>query len=114
VTPLSFALIFTALIAFVVGQLVLKRAMEVSNHRGFNSRGFVLPFSAGLALMTVSFFLILGLLQRFDLSYIYPFQGLSVIIISVAAAVVLREKLTAQLVIGAALISAGIILVSMS
>jgi hypothetical protein len=26
--------------------------------------------------MTISFFLTLGLLQRFDLSYLYPFQGL--------------------------------------
>ena len=64
--------------------------------------------------MTISFFLTLGLLQHFDLSYLYPFQGLSVIFISVAAAVVLREKLTLQLTIGALLISAGIVLVSLS
>ncbi len=32
--------------------------------------------------MTISFFLTLGLLQRFDLSYLYPFQGLSVILIT--------------------------------
>ena len=36
--------------------------------------------------MTISFFLTLGLLQRFDLSYLYPFQGLSVIIIAITAA----------------------------
>jgi uncharacterized membrane protein len=64
--------------------------------------------------MTISFFLTLGLLQRFDLSYLYPFQGLSVIIISVMAAVMLKEKLTSQLIIGALLITAGIVLVSMS
>ena len=64
--------------------------------------------------MTISFFLTLGLLQRFDLSYLYPFQGLSVIIITFAAAIVLREKLTPQLVVGAVLISVGIVLVSMS
>jgi len=56
----------------------------------------------------------LGLLQRFDLSYLYPFQGLSVIIISLMAAVMLKEKLTLQLTIGALLISAGIVLVSLS
>jgi uncharacterized membrane protein len=64
--------------------------------------------------MTISFFLTLGLLQRFDLSYLYPFQGLSVIIISVMAAVMLKEKLTLQLIIGALLITAGIVLVSLS
>jgi uncharacterized membrane protein len=54
------------------------------------------------------------LLQRFDLSYLYPFQGLSVIIITVMAAVMLKERLTLQLTIGALLISAGIVLVSLS
>ena len=54
------------------------------------------------------------LLQRLDLSYVYPFQGLSVIIISVTAGFLLKEKLTLQLTIGALLISLGIILVSLS
>jgi uncharacterized membrane protein len=101
-------------VAFVAGQLLLKKAMEASNADGFLSRKFMQPFIAGIFFLTVQFFLNLGLLQRYDLSYIYPFQGLSVIIISFAAAIVLREKLTLQLTIGAALISAGIVLVSIS
>src|SRR5947207_875740 len=64
--------------------------------------------------LTISFFLTLGLLQRFDLSYLYPFQGLSVIIVTLMAAFMLKEKLTFQLTIGALLISAGIMLVSLS
>ena len=64
--------------------------------------------------MTISFFLNLGLLQRFDLSYLYPFQGLSVIIISLMAAVILKEKLTMQLAIGSLLITVGVVLVSLS
>ncbi len=111
---ISFALVFIALAAFVVGQLVLKRAMENSNRHGFSARQFLLPLASGIVLMTISFFLILGLLQRYDLSYVYPFQGLSVVIIAVAAAVVLREKLTPQLLLGCGLISAGIVLVSLS
>ena len=78
-----------------------------------NSRFISLLLSAS-CLMTISFFLTLGLLQRFDLSYLYPFQGLSVIMITLMAAVVLKEKLTLQLMIGSLLISAGIVLVSMS
>ena len=113
-TPVSFAIVLIALTSTVAGQLVLKKAMDVSNAVGFRSRQFGRPFSAGIVLMTVQFFLNLGLLQRYDLSFIYPFQGLSVIIITFAAAVVLREKLTLQLMIGSALISAGIVLVSMS
>jgi uncharacterized membrane protein len=113
-TLVSFAIVLIALSAHVAGQLALKNAMETSNAVGFRSRKFLGPFSAGILLMTVQFFLNLGLLQRYDLSFIYPFQGLSVIMVALAAAIVLREKLTLQLTIGSALISAGIVLVSIS
>jgi uncharacterized membrane protein len=108
--PLS--LILCALVAFVVGQLLFKHAMEAS-HRGFD-RHFAKFFVPGIASMTVSFFLTLGLLQRFDLSYVYPFQGLGVIIISLLGGIVLKEKLSLQIVIGALLISIGVVLVSLS
>jgi drug/metabolite transporter (DMT)-like permease len=88
--------------------------MDAANRTGFKSGKFLWPFGAGIFLLTVQFFLNLGLLQRYDLSFIYPFQGLSVIIISVAAAIVLREKLTLQLVAGSVLISIGIVLVSLT
>jgi uncharacterized membrane protein len=113
-TPVSFAIVLVALTSAVAGQLVLKKAMEVSNLAGFRAREFGRLLSAGILLMTAQFFLNLGLLQRYDLSFIYPFQGLSVIIITFAAAIVLREKLTLKLAIGSALISAGIVLVSLS
>ncbi len=88
--------------------------MENTQKSGFRNLRFISRVAGGIALMTISFFLMLGLLQRFDLSYLYPFQGLSVIIISLMAAVMLKEKLTLQLTIGALLISAGIVLVSLS
>jgi uncharacterized membrane protein len=113
-TPVSFAIVLIALTSAVAGQLVLKKAMGMFNAVGFRAREFGRPLGAGILLMTVQFFLNLGLLQRYDLSFIYPFQGLSVIIITFAAAIVLREKLTLQLTVGSALISAGIVLVSMS
>lgn len=110
----AFLLILTSLVTFVVGQLLLKRAMELSTAHGFRNRKVISILGGGIVFMTISFFLTLGLLGHFDLSYLYPFQGLSVIIISIAAAMVLREKLTLQLTIGALLISAGIVLVSLS
>jgi uncharacterized membrane protein len=113
-TAISFAIVLIALIGHVAGELVLKKAMDASNAAGFRSRKFLGPFIAGIVLMTVQFFLGLGLLQRYDLSFIYPFQGLSVILITVAAAIWLREKITLQLAVGSALISAGIVLVSIS
>ncbi|HZS17535.1 MAG TPA: EamA family transporter [Candidatus Udaeobacter sp.] len=110
----AFSLILVSLISFVAAQLILKRAMEVSIGSGFRNAQFVWKVTAGVILMTISFFLTLGLLQRFDLSYLYPFQGLSVIFITLMAAVVLKEKLNLRLTIGALLISAGIVLVSLS
>lgn len=110
----AFLRILTSLVTFVAGQLFLKHAMELSTARGFRNSKVISILSGGIFFMTISFFLTLGLLGRFDLSYLYPFQGLSVIIISLTAALVLREKLTVQLTIGALLISAGIVLVSLS
>jgi uncharacterized membrane protein len=114
VSFLAFFFIVVSLVSFVVAQLVLKRAMEFSAKSGFRNSRFIWLISVGIALMTISFFLTLGLLQRFDLSYLYPFQGLSVIFITVMAAVVLKEKLNLRLTVGALLISAGIVLVSIS
>src|SRR2546423_12788716 len=88
--------------------------MEGTTTTGFRNPQFVSKVTGGILLMTISFFLTLGLLQRFDLSYLYPFQGLSVIFITLLAAIVLKEKLNTRLAIGALLISAGIVLVSMS
>jgi drug/metabolite transporter (DMT)-like permease len=112
-TFLPFLFIVTSLVTFVAGQLFLKKAMEPTPSGGVHVR-FGRFLGVGIFLMTISFFLTLGLLQRFDLSYLYPFQGLSVIIISLAAAIVLREKLTPQLILGAVLISVGIVLVSLT
>ena len=111
---LAFFFIVVSLLTFVAAQLILKRAMEFSATNGMRNSHFMLLVAIGVALMTISFFLTLGLLQRFDLSYLYPFQGLSVIFITLMAAVVLKENLSTRLAVGAVLISAGIVLVSLS
>ena len=113
-TFLAFFFIVVSLASFVAAQLILKRAMETTTSIGFRNAQFVSKVTGGVSLMTISFFLTLGLLQRFDLSYLYPFQGLSVIFITLMAAFVLKEKLSVRLTIGALLISAGIVLVSLS
>lgn len=113
-TFLALVFILISLVTFVAAQLVLKRAMEFSTTHSMRDSYFISRIALGVVLMTISFFLTLGLLQRFDLSYLYPFQGLSVIFITVLAAIVLKEKLSVRLTIGALLITAGIVLVSLS
>jgi drug/metabolite transporter (DMT)-like permease len=112
-TFLALSLILIALVTFVWGQIFLKHAMA-PGQREISRKRFAWLLTAGISLMTISFFLTLGLLQRYDLSYLYPFQGLSTIIISGMAAVFLKERVTLRLTIGALLISAGVILVSLS
>ncbi len=107
-------LILISVAGLVCGELFLKHAMQSTIANGFRQRTFVLFLLAGVSAMGIYFFLTLGLLQKFDLSYLYPFQGLSVIFISAAAAVLLREKLTLQLVVGSLLITIGVVLVSLS
>ena len=114
VSALAFLLIVISLLSFVVAQLILKRAMEFSTEHGLRNARFVYLAAIGVGLMTISFFLTLGLLQRFDLSYLYPFQGLTVIFITLLAAVALKENLSARLTLGTLLITAGIVLVSIS
>ena len=113
-TPFVLLLILASLIAFVAGQLLLTRAMQSTVGRGFRQRTFMFFIVAGTGTMALSYFINLGLLQRLDLSYLYPFQGMSVIFIAFAAAVFLREKLTTPLIIGSLLITAGVVLVSFS
>lgn len=114
-TAIALLIVLVALVAHTAGQVFLKHAMTSSHtDAGFGSRSVVLPFAIGIVLMTTQFFLNLGLLQRYDLSFIYPFQGLGVIIITCIAGVTLREKLTLPLVVGSALISVGVVLVSMT
>jgi uncharacterized membrane protein len=114
VTPFALFLILTSLAAFVGGQLLLKHGMEATVAGGFRNRTFILFVFAGTVAMAVSFFLTLGLLQRFDLSYLDPFQGLSVIFVSLAAVIFLREKLNLRLIIGSLFITVGLVLVSLS
>jgi uncharacterized membrane protein len=114
VTPLSLFLILVSLATFVAGQLLLKHAMASTIARGFRQRTFMTFLLTGTATMAVSFFLLLGLLQKYDLSKLDPFQGLSVIFTSMAAVFFLREKMTLRLTIGSLLITGGLILVSFS
>jgi drug/metabolite transporter (DMT)-like permease len=98
----------------VTGQIVLKHAVECGNERGFANRRVILLFAGGIAALTISFFLTLALLQHFALSYFFPFQATSTIVIVLTAGLFLGERLSLQLVGGTLLICGGIVLVSIS
>jgi drug/metabolite transporter (DMT)-like permease len=111
---ITLTLITISLLSFVAGQLLLKASLDdesTPDVPGWSRRRIVL-FAAGIFGMTISFFLNLGLLQRLDLSFLFPFQGLSVIIVTLGACVFLKERLTLPLLSGALLVTAGVICVS--
>ena len=113
-TSIALLLILISVAALVAGELLLKHAMQSTVARGFRQRTFVVFLLAGSTAMGVYFLLTLGLLQRLTSAMCIRFRGLSVIFISAAAAFLLREKLTLPLVVGSLLITAGVVLVSLS
>ncbi len=105
-TPLLFLAVIISELCRVVGQIFFKHAM--SGGKGGRA------LTAGIVAMAAGFFLWLGLLKRFDLSFLYPFEGLNNVVVTCAAAIFLKEKITLNLGVGVALICAGILLVSRS
>lgn len=113
-TPVAALLIFVTVSCFVAGQILLKHAMDIIARETYSRTHATVVFAAAIATFAANFFINIGLLQRFDLSYFFPFQGLSVIFIAAAGAHILKEKLTPQLLLGSVVISIGVILVSLS
>ncbi len=91
----------------VFGQLLLKRAMSSTPIR-------YRLLAAGIGLLSAWFFTWLGLLSKWDLSRLFPFEGLNPVMIVIGAAVFLKEKIPLSGWIAIAFISAGVVLVSMS
>jgi uncharacterized membrane protein len=108
VTPLAVLLVLIAESCSIVGQIFFKRAM------GGGTGSMAWKLTAGVTAMAVNFFLWTGLLSRFDLSYLYPFDGLNRVLLMFAASIFLKEKMTLNLWVGVGLICAGILLVSRS
>jgi undecaprenyl phosphate-alpha-L-ara4N flippase subunit ArnE len=104
------ALVLVSELSNVAGQIFFKRAMSGEGKLLASKR--TLGLAAGLAAMTLGFFVYLGLLHRFDLSYIYPFEGIQRIALAAAAVVFLRERITKRLWFGVVLIAIGTVLVS--
>ncbi len=110
--PIVMALIFLAVAALVAGQVFLKHAANLWDQKAPRRRGAAAMFVAGIGAMTLWFFLWLGLLQRLDLSYLYPFEALSAVFVCLAGSIVFREKMSLRLWTGLLLITLGILLVS--
>src|SRR5436190_19015982 len=103
-SPTAIVLCVLCEVALVMGQLLLKRAMAAAPIR----YGFL---AGGIAFEAIWFFLWLYLLAHWDLSRIFPFEGLNPVAIALGAAIFLRERLPLKSWAGILLISFGIVLV---
>ncbi len=102
-------LILLAHASNVAGQIVMKTAL-LATGRANRFLRFVIAIGG----MTLSFFVMLGLLQHFDLSFLYPFQASGLIMMAIGARVFLGEKLGRRNLVAMAIIIAGVALVSTS
>ena len=113
-STLSFLLVILTVACLVAGQVILKHAMGMTHAIPMPWKRFVPKFALGVGIMTVWFLLWLSLLQTLDLSYLFPFEGLSAVFLSLAAMFFLKEKLTLRLWVGVVLILIGVMFVSAS
>ena len=111
-TALAFALCVLCQICLVTGQVLLKRGMDATHDEPFPWRTVVAQVGGGIAILSVWFFLWLGLLQDWELTQLFPFEGLSPPLIVLSAWFFLKERVTPRAWIGILLIGAGVMLVS--
>ena len=107
-------LILVSQVALVAGQIFLKHGMNKTNEVRKPRAAIAGNLAAGIVLLTVWFFLWLGLFQKLAISYVYPFEGLSPLLLVIGACLILKERLTVRAWMGVALIAAGTVVVGMS
>jgi len=103
-TLLQMALVLLAQTAQVAGQLFLKRGMQ-------RPEGRIPRVVLGTAMLTFWFLAWLKLLQGLDISYLYPFEGISLVGLVLASQFILKERTRGWTWVGVALVSAGMLLV---
>jgi uncharacterized membrane protein len=106
-TSIAIALCLVCQILIVIGQILLKRGFGSAHP---NPR-YYLP---GVACMALWFFLWLGLMGHWDLSKLYPFEGLNPAIMALAAWLFLKERLSLSAIMGLLLVCLGIAFVAAS
>ena len=109
--PLTILLVSLTFALQVAGQVCFKAAMDESA-TAKPPRRRQAAFATGILAMALSFFIGLSQLSEIPLSKYYPFEGIERVVIVIAAAFFLREKITPRIALGVALICGGLFLVA--
>jgi drug/metabolite transporter (DMT)-like permease len=107
-------LIILAQIALVSGQIFLKHGMNFTQTENMRYSPIIRNISAGILALTIWFLLWMGLMQKLDLSYLYPFEGMSPVLLVIATCIILKEKLDLRSWAGVCLIALGTFIVGTS
>ena len=78
--------------------------------RSHRVRNFIL----GISCLTAWFFLWLGILERWELSNVFPFEGMNPALLVLAASIWLKERISLQAWAGVILICIGIVVVAIN
>ena len=113
-TAVSFVLVLASQVFVVIGQVLLKRGLNLTHQRPVPIGPVASRLGSGVAMLTLWFLIWMGLLRTLDLSQLYPFEGLSPVLLVLAARFFLQETLTWNTWAGVALIAAGTVLVGIS
>jgi uncharacterized membrane protein len=106
VTAVAIGLAILCQFFMIGGQLLLKRAMTAPPIR-------IAWLAGGIMSLTAWFFVWMSLLAHWDLSRIYPFEGINPALIVAGSALLLRERVRASGWIGVLLISIGVAIISL-
>lgn len=95
----------------------MKRHGEVDDFRPGALAGVIgrflrrLPIIASIAFLAISFFAFLELLQMADLSFAVPASAASIVLETILARLILKERVRWQRWCGTALVAAGVVLI---
>lgn len=113
-TPTALLLVVASQVFVVSGQVFLKRGLNLTHQRPIPRGAVAARLGIAISFLTLWFLLWMGLLRTHDLSQIYPFEGLSPVLLVLAARVFLQETLTWKTWAGVGLIALGTVLVGLS
>lgn len=113
-TAVGFVLVVASQIFVVAGQVLLKRGLNLTHQHPIPRGAVAGRIAGGIGFLTLWFLLWMGLLRTVELSKLYPFEGLSPVLLVLAARVFLQETLTWKTWAGVGLITLGTVLVGIS
>lgn len=111
-TALAILLAICSDFFLVIGHLFLKHAMNLSNRAPKPWPRLRRALMAGIALQAIWFFIWLGLLERWELSWLFPFAAIDPVLVVLGAWLFLHERISLQAWAGVIIIAGGIALVA--